>query len=533
MLEKYPKFGSYTCVALVGLFLGWYLFSLTAHTTFFIDDWMFFTDRYAWTSSALLESHNGHLAIVPAFVYICLFKIFGYDHYEVFRLLALIVHLAICFLVADLVRRRHGWVVATSVGMAVALMGGGAEVFLWGFPMSFSGGLLLFLIALRCLERANNSYGLLWPLLTCLSVGLSIGSSGTGLGSLAVILTLTLCGANRRRFWWVGIAPLVLYLVWYSQYGGTGASTYALATIPGHVARYGAASVSGFFGVDQRWGWPMLVVVLLLLLKSLWSHRFDVSLLSFPIFVLVFWLAVSYTRGGFWGYGASRYVYVGAICAILIISETVDTQWAKHSRRAFFVKGCVVLLAILAIWGSNSEMQSYATWIHRVSDSTLGKLVVVEAHRESVPDETTLVTLVGPLLSAGDYFEAIDDVGSSPVDGLKDLSNASWGIRYSADETMFSLGLASISRSTILPSDCLGVVSGNKPLLVSPGSQLEIHVDRTTAVTMARFLNLNSRRPLFIEILRPGSYSISLAADDLGGSLQTKFDDPTAVMTCD
>ena len=533
MLEKYPKFGSYTCVALVALFLAWYLFSLTAHTTFLFDDWMFFTDRYEWTSSALLESHNGHLAIVPAFVYICLFKIFGYDHYEVFRLLALIVHLAICFLVADLVRRRHGWVVATSVGVAVALMGGGAEVFLWGFPMSFSGGLLLFLIALRCLRRANNSLGLLWPLLTCLSVGLSVASSGTGLGSLAVILMLTLCGANRRRFWWVGIAPLVLYLVWYSQYGGTGASTYALATIPGHVARYGAASVSGFFGVDQRWGWPMLVVVLLLLLKSLWSHRFDVSLLSFPIFVLVFWLAISYTRGGFWGYGASRYVYVGAICAILIISETVDTQWAKHSRRAFFVKGCVVLLAILAIWGSNSEMQSYATWIHRVSDSTLGKLVVVEAHRESVPDETILVTLLAPILSAGDYFGAIDDVGSSPVDGLKDLSNASGGIRYSADETMFSLGLASISRSTILLSDCLGVVSGNKPLLVSPGSYVEIHVDTTTAVTMARFSNLNSRRPLFKEILRPGSYSIFLAADDLGGSLQTKFDDPTAVMICD
>jgi len=533
VLKKYSKFGSYTCVALVGLFLAWYLFRLTAHTTYFIDDWMFFTDRYEWSFSALLESHNGHLAIVPAFVYICLFKIFGYDHYEVFRLLALLVHLAICFLVADSVRRRHGWVIATSVGVAVALMGGGAEVFLWGFPWSFSGGLLFFLIALRCLERANNSHGLLWPLLTCLSVGLSTGSSGTGLGSLAVILMLTLCGANHRRFWWVGVAPLVLYLVWYSRYGGTGASTYALSTIPGHVARYGAGSISGFFGVDQRWGWLVLAIVLLLLLKSLRSHRFDVSLLSFPIFALVFWLAVSLTRGGFGGYEVSRYLYVGAICVILIISDCVDTQWAKHSRRAFFVKGCVVLLAILAIWGSNSEMQSYATFIRRVSDSTLGKLVVVEAHRESVPDETTLVTLFGPLLSAGDYFEAIDDVGSSPVDGLKDLSNASEGIRSSADETLFSLGLATISRSTSLLSDCLGVVSGNQPLLVSPGSHVGIQVNRTTTVTMARFSNLNSRKHLFKEILRPGSYSISLAADDLGGSLRAKFDDPTAVMSCD
>ncbi len=98
----------------------------------------------------------------------------------------------------------------------------------------------------------------------------------------------------------------------------------------------------------------MLTIVLLLLLKSLWSHRFDVSLLSFPIFVLVFWLAVSLTRGGFGGYEVSRYLYVGAICVILIISDSANTHWVKHGRRAFFVKGCVVLLAVLAIWGSNS-----------------------------------------------------------------------------------------------------------------------------------------------------------------------------------
>ncbi len=532
MLKKYQKFASYTCVALVALFLVWYLFSLTAHTSFFFDEWMFFNDRRDWTFSALIESHNGHLSIVPAFVYICVFKIFGYDNYEVFRLLALIVHLAICFLVADLVRRRHGWVIATSVGMAVALMGGGCQNFLWGFQIGFMGGLLFFLVALRCLQRSNNSLGLLWPILTCLSVGLSVASASSGLGSLPVILILTLCGVNRRQLWWVGLIPLLLYLAWYSQYGGAGALTFPLLTIPGTVARYGATSMSGFFGVDQWWGWPMLGMVLLLLLKSLWSHRFDMSLLSFPIFVLVFWLGVSYTRGGLWGYGASRYVYVGAICAILIISDSVNIRRVEYLSRAFFVKGCMILLAVVAIWGSNSEMQSYATYVRRVSDSTLGKLVVVEAHRESVPDETILITLLGPYLSAGEYFEAIDDVGSSPVDGLKDLSNASAGIRYSADETMFSFKIASISRSTLLPSDCLGVVSGNKPLLVSPGSQLEIHVDRTTAVTMARFSNLNSRRTLFKEILEPGSYVISLDVDDLGGSLQVKFDDPTAVQTC-
>ena len=178
-------------------------------------------------------------------------------------------------------------------------------------------------------------------------------------------------------------------------------------------------------------------------------------------------------------------------------------------------------------------MQSFATYVRQDSVLTLGKLVVVEAHQESVPDETILITLFGPVLTAGDYFEAIDDVGSSPVDGLKDLANASERVRSSVDATLFSLGLASISNGTDIPMVCFGSVLGNQPLVVSPGSYVEIDVSRTTAVYMARFSDLNSWMPLFKEILEPGSYVISLAADDLGESLRVKFDDPTAVISCD
>ena len=80
---------------------------------------------------------------------------------------------------------------------------------------------------------------------------------------------------------------------------------------------------------------------------------------------------------------------------------------------------------------------------------------------------------------------------------------------------------------------CFGSVLGNQPLVVSPASHVEIHVSRRTAVTMVRFWDLNSYFPVAKQILEPGSYVITLAADDLGGSLRAKFDDSTAVMTCD
>ena len=98
---------------------------------------------------------------------------------------------------------------------------------------------------------------------------------------------------------------------------------------------------------------------------------------------------------------------------------------------------------------------------------------------------------------------------------------------------LFEFGFAAIDGPLQKNGDCLRRALDNQPLVVSPGSYVEIDVSRTTAVYMARFTDLNSWMPLFKEILEPGSYVISLDADDLGESLRATFDDPTAVMSCD
>lgn len=531
MLRKYPKFAPHACVTLVGLFLALYLFSLTNDQTFVNEEWTWLADRSHLSFNTLLDDNFGHMVLVPVTFYLVIFHLFGLDSYEAVRLVLVFFHLALIFFVFDFIRRRHGFIIGGSLATALALLGTGAQNFIWTFQIGFISSLLFFLVALRCLERANDSLGLLWPILTCLSVGLSVASAGTGLGSVVVILMLTLLGVNRRRFWWVGIAPLVLYLVWYSQYSETVFPTSALATIPGHVARYGAAAMSGLFGVDQRWGWPMLAIVALLLLKSLWSHRFDVSLLSFPIFVLVFWLGTSYARGGFGGYEASRYIYVGVISLVLAISENVEPMLGKIPSRLLVIQSSVVVMAVCSIWGTHSELSNYQRFHRSLGLQQAGRLVVAEAHRDDIDGEATLVYLFdAPIIFASDYFQTIDYFKSSPVAQFRDLSQ--WAVRSGADHMLFEFGFAAIDGPLTNNLGCVRLSLGNQPLLVSPGSHVEIHVDRTTTVTMARFSSLNSSRPVMTQILQPGSYLISLAADDLGGSLQTKFDDPTAVKTC-
>ncbi|CAB4774597.1 unannotated protein [freshwater metagenome] len=535
MLKRYPKFGSYACVALIGLFLAWYLFSLTKNQTFIHEEWTWLADRSHLSFHALLDDNFGHTSVVPVIFYLVIFHIFGLDSYEVFRLVLVFFHLAIIFFVFSFVRRRHGLIIGGSIATALALLGTGAQNFIWTFQIGFVGGFLFFLIALRCLQRANNSLGLLWPIFTCLSVGLSVASAGTGLGSLAVILILTLCGANRRRFWWVGIAPLALYVVWYSQYGGQDSPTSALSTIPGHVAHYGAAAMSGLFGVDQRWGWPMLGIVVILLLKSLRKQRFDLLPLSFLIFVLVFWLGTSYARGGSGGYGASRYVYVGAISLVLAISENVEPMLGKKPTRLRVTQSSVVIMAVLSIWGTHSELSNYQRFHSAVGLSSAGRLVVAESHRDDIDGEATLVSFLGiQAISASGYFQTIDYFKSSPVAQFRDLAQAPRAVRFGADTLLFEFGFAAIDGPLENNLVCVQLSLADEPLLVLPGSRMDIVVTRTTTISAARFSSLNSKFPLPMQqILRPGSYSIFLAADDLGGSLQTKFDDPTAVMTCD
>ena len=152
---------------------------------------------------------------------------------------------------------------------------------------------------------------------------------------------------------------------------------------------------------------------------------------------------------------------------------------------------------------------------------------MAESHRDDINGEDVLLSFLG--ITAESYFHAIDYYKSSPIAQFRDLAETDAAVRRGADSMLFEFGFAAIDGPLQKNGDCLRQALPNQPLVVSPGSHVDIHVGRTTAVYMARFSNRNS----FKEILQPGSYLISLAADDLGGSLRAKFDDPTAVMSCD
>ena len=521
------------CVGLAVVVVGCYLYALTADNTFTFDEWMFFTDRREFSFHALVSGHNGHLSIVPAFVYIFVFKTFGYADYEIFRLMAVFVHLAITLLAMDRIRRRHGWLIAAPIGVALALMGGGAENILWGFQIGFMGGLLYFLIAWRCYERSLESSSFLWPLLTMIAVCLSVGSAGTGIASILVMLFLTIRTSQWKRLWWVSVIPGVMYAAWYLRYAGSDSSSSAIQAIPAFIARSASSSVSAIFGVDHIWGQLAIGVLVAYSVHLFRSRKVTRSTLAMPIFVLLFWFATAYGRALIGNPDSSRYLYIGVFGILLSVSESVTSTLWTRTRAATMAKIGVVTLSALAIWGSHAQMRFWSDIHLSLSETAVGQLSIVEAHRKNI-DPATIVQTIGPVpvLLAGDYLAAIDAIGSSPVQDVRELVSAPRQARLAADDVLISLGIMTVVGTEEELIDCSGQLNEENSISVEPGEQIQFVVTEEVTATMARFFDLYSRG-FNDRVLQPGNYSAILQKDSLGGSLDVQFSDSAAVLICE
>ena len=531
--EKQSTLLKWFGVGIASLLIGIYLFSLTARNTFTFDEWMFFTDRREFSFHALVSGHNGHLSIVPATIYIAVFKTFGYANYEVFRLLAVVVHLLVTLLAADRIRQRHGWAIAAPIGIALALMGGGGENILWGFQIGFMGGLLFFFIAWRCYERSLETSNLTWPLLTMIAVCLSVGSAGTGIASILVMFFLTIRTPQWKRLWWVSVIPGVLYAAWYVRYAGSDNATSAIQAIPAFVARSSSSSVSAIFGVDQIWGQLAIGALIAYSIYLVRSRKITRPILAMPIFVLFFWLATAYGRALMGNPDSSRYLYIGVFGILLSVSESVTTtQWTRiHTAK--MVKVGVVIMSALAVWGSHSQMRFWSDIHLSLSETAVGQLSIVEAHRNSI-DPATIIQTIGPVpvLLAGDYLAAIGAIGSSPVQDVRELVSAPRQARLAADDILLSFGFARVVGTENEFVNCVSQPESQNLISVEPGGEVNFVVTQEVTATMARFFDLYSRG-INDQVLEPGNYVALLKPDTLGGSLHVQFSDSSAVMICE
>ena len=335
---------------------------------FFLDEWMFLTDRAFFpkgTDLGILDGHNGHISVLPVITYRIIFKLFGVRTYVPYLAVLIAFHVALCHALWRLIRKVgvRPWTATAAIGI-FAVLGAGVENLSWAFQWIFFGPLLFGTCALLIIKESGKVEKKEWLASALLVLG--IITSGTGI-AIVFIVTLTLLLRNRKSAIPVIVAPAAaIYLTWYVLVPvATPVTDWLLVTQPWPIAirvmpefvwngLTGAASASiglsaigplvsgGLFVFALRFGRPKI---------EPWP-----LVLPMAAGAILFLALVAITRSGLGvTYGASsRYVYV--VVALLLPLATLCFDYLANGKplRPLFlalITGVLILSSVTPLWG--------------------------------------------------------------------------------------------------------------------------------------------------------------------------------------
>jgi hypothetical protein len=463
-------------LALLGLAMAaaaaWTLY-LMRGTSFTLDEWGFVTLRRGWDATALLEPHNGHLIVNQLLLYKPVLALFGAESHVPLRLLTVAVQLAVGGLVYLLAVPRIGALGALLPALIALFLGSGWEVLMSTAGISIQLALLAGLGMLLCLQRGDRRGDLGAALL----LGISVGAHTIGLafaaGAVAQILASR--GWSGWQRLWIVAAPLALYGAWWLwalRFDQVQTSAEAVGSLPSGVydqlGAY-AASLAGIFRhggppdvgtalaeVNSERGYalvPVLIaaVVLRLRLGPPVGSRTWALLAILAAYLILVGLGLRVGRPP----DASRYVYAGAILLLLLVVELCDGLSLGRGWKL-----AAVALTGVSLLANAAQMRTAGTFFRSETDLNRAELAALELGRSCIPRSyrpeasiTTIFPHADMHFSAGEYFEAIDDLGS-PAYSPAELAAASDGARAAA-ETVFEEALGRRIRigTSISPAD--------------------------------------------------------------------------------
>lgn len=399
--------------------------------SFFYDDWNFVTEDYGGGLHSLLVAHVGNISIFPVALYKILFHVVGLDHYAVFRLVVVILHLSCGAFVYVLAARRVARVPALLAAALILFLGAAWEDLLWafqvGYMLSVAGGLAAWVL----LERRGR-----WSdIAAMLCVIVAAGSSSLGIAVMAGV-AVELGWARRWRSGWIVLVPGLLYALWYLGYGESQITENGLINAPGFAADLAAAAFGGLVGRALEWGRPLAVVGALLVLRRL-ARPLPVSARLAGLLATGFslWVITAVARSTVSEPETSRYIYLGAVVIVLTGVELLrDVVITPRSTAV-----ATLLVAFCAITGL-TLLHAGAVGLRSNSEvvtAELGALELAAAHAppDYQPDPTR-----APQILAGPYLHTVRAIGSTPADTAGEIIAAKPIGRAAADSVLVALG---------------------------------------------------------------------------------------------
>lgn len=391
--------------------------------TFFYDEWTWILERRDPTLASFLESHAGHLSLVPVALYQGLFHTFGIESYVPFRIMVAAAHLGVATVSFAYLRRRVS-VTITLLGASIILLFGAAwQVLLWPFETSFAlsvvGGIAAFSLVDRRTRRAD--------LTASVAVGLALASSGIGLpfaGGLSVDLAAR---RDWRRLWIVAV-PGVLYALWSLGYGERTGKADGILGTGRWLVEFGGTTLGAVTGTGSTVGQVLLVPFVAL---CVWGvRRADRGRRPRAIALMVtlcgYWVLVAISRSGSQGAGTSRYLYAGGVLVVLVIGECVAGLTVRRSAAALLAIGAAWVVA----WNA-AELHDGRREQRRWTQVTLAEKSAIEIAARTVGADDT-ASRHPSLVEGRGLVAAFDELGS-PVLSAEELRSLPERYRRVAD----------------------------------------------------------------------------------------------------
>jgi len=304
---------------------------------FFYDEWSFLTSAAHWHLRDYFVPHNEHWSTIPMLIYKVLLTVNGTHSYLPFMAVLLLLHASAAFLLFLIVRRRCGDLLGLIAAGTLLFLGRGAEDILWAFQIGFVGSVVFGLFALYLLNSpsvsrrraALASAGLLFALM----------SSGIGLFFCAATAVDLAIDRARRRLLWVLVVPGLAYAWWYEAFGAKGVagdpsplSLKALKGVLGYAPEGIGSAAAGTFSLSTPLWSPIAFAAFTATVVLLWYRkRTHCGLAAAAAVGIVLQFTLTGLVRSQFGDGqasAQRYIYVGSVFVMLIMTEAVrDVPW--------------------------------------------------------------------------------------------------------------------------------------------------------------------------------------------------------------
>jgi hypothetical protein len=400
--------------------------------SFFYDDWDYVTHDYGGGIHSLLLAHNGHMSLFPVGVYKVLFHLVGLNHYAVFRLVLVGLHLTCAGLVFVLASKRLPRVPALLAAALILFLGAAWEDLLWAFQIDYLLSIAGGLAAWALLERRDR----LGDVGAMLALAVALGSSGLGIPVLVGVV-VELAWRREWRRGWIVLVPAVLYALWYLNYGESEVTNNSLIAAPGYIEDLAAAAFGGLVGRGLEWGRPLALLGLFVLLRRL-ARPLPVSarLAGLLATGISLWIVTAAARSTISPSESSRYIYLGAVVIVLVGVELL--RGVTITPRA--VGLATVLVAFSAVTGL-TVMHNGALGRRENSETVTAELGALELAAAHAPPTYQPDPQRAPQIMAGPYLHTVRAIGSSPADDPAQIAAADPSSRAAADAVLVALGI--------------------------------------------------------------------------------------------